>query len=66
MAKTSFLVREVDESSRIILREAAKARSINMGDMLGKFCEVYKIAIENPTLTAQEVIAKAGIKPVTR
>ena len=43
MAKTSFLVREVDEGSRTILREAAKARSINMGDMLGKFCEVYKI-----------------------
>ena len=64
--KATFIVREVSDHHRTILRQAAKARSMKMGDMLGQILEMYEATILHPDETGREIMSALGIEPVTR
>ena len=64
--KATFIVREVSDNHRNILRQAAKARSMKMGDMLGQILEMYEATILHPEQTGREIMSAVGIEPVTR
>tara|TARA_R110002012_G_scaffold318515_1_gene537066 strand:+ start:2367 stop:2612 length:246 start_codon:yes stop_codon:yes gene_type:complete len=64
--KATFIVREVSPHHRTILRQAAKARSMKMGDMLGQILEMYEATILHPEQTGREIMSAVGIEPVTR
>ena len=64
--KATFIVREVSAHHRTILRQAAKARSMKMGDMLGQILEMYEATILHPEQTGREIMSAVGIEPVTR
>ena len=64
--KATFIVREVSDHHRTILRQAAKARSMKMGDMLGQILEMYEATILHPEQTGREIMSAVGIEPVTR